>query len=191
MLTLPEIVSFPAETNPHIEVARRHLEQWVRDLGLVEKETAARRFTRADFGWFAGRTYPTADAADLQLVADCFAWLFFLDDQLDDGSFGRNMARVRSLQHTFAAILLGPHRPAPRARSGAAPPLVQALVDLWARLDGRTTPEWRSRFVGHVAHSASAAEWEADNRVRGAVPAEADRRRQNAATPAPSTFAWT
>ena len=173
MRTLTEIVPFPAETNPHIDAARRHLEVWVRDLGLIRKEAAAKRFSRADFAWFAGRTYPTADESDLQLVADCFAWLFFLDDQLDDGSFGRDVSQVQSLQFKFAAVLLGPHRPVKAAFSGEElPPLLKALVDLWARLDGRTTADWRSRFVRHVASGARAARWEAENRVRGIVPDE-------------------
>jgi hypothetical protein len=174
MLTLPEIVSFAAQANPHIASARRHLDEWVRHFELVQKEAAALRFSRADFAWFAGRTYPTADEGDLQLVADCFAWLFFLDDQLDDGSFGRNLAQVQTLQLKLADILLSPHRSA-KAQPGlsGSPPLVRALADLWERLDGRTTAGWRSRFVGHVASGASAAEWEAANRIRQTVPDEA------------------
>jgi hypothetical protein len=175
MITLLEIVPFAAETSPHIDAARRHLERWVRDYGLIRKASAAQRFTRADFAWFAGRTYPTADENDLELVADCFAWLFLLDDQLDDGSVGRDLSRVRSLQYELASILLGPHRTTTSPATNddtASVGLVKALVDLWARLDGRTTVEWRSRFVGHVAKSALAAEWEAENRIRGAVPDE-------------------
>jgi hypothetical protein len=168
------LIAFPPETNPHIEKAREHLNDWVRKFGLIRKETAQRRFARADFAWFAGRTYPTADESDLQLVADCFAWLFLLDDQLDDGSAGRDRAQVGSLKQAFAGILMGPHKPAKATAADTAvqAPLVMALADLWERMDGRTTDVWRWRFCLHVAAGAAAAYWESGNRVRKIVPDE-------------------
>ena len=176
-IDLSDLVPFPAETNPHIDAARIHLDRWVRQFGVIRKEASARRFARADFAWFAGRTYPTADESDLQLVGDCFAWLFLLDDQLDDGSVGRDLNQVAGIKQALAVILLGPHRPARKpaeSDSAAQAPLVNALADLWWRLDGRTTSAWRHRFFRHVAAGAMAALWEAQNRVQNVVPDEDD-----------------
>jgi hypothetical protein len=168
------LIPFSPQTSPHIQTARQHLDEWVKEFGVIRKDAARRRFAQADFAWFAGRTYPTADESDLQLVADCFAWLFLLDDQLDDGSAGRDLDQVASLKQGLAAILMRPHRSAKAVCANLAvrAPLVMALADLWQRMEGRTTENWRWRFVRHVVAGATAAYWESDNRVRQIVPDE-------------------
>jgi hypothetical protein len=173
-MDLPDLIPFPPETNAHIDTAREHLQEWVCRFGLVRKEAARRRFARADFAGFGGQTYPTADESDLQLVSDCLAWLFLLDDQLDDGSGGRDLNQVGGLEEAFAGILLGPHRPSLPALASPMTevPLVLALSDLWQRLDGRTTEAWRWKFFRHVAAGAGAAFWEAENRVSKIIPDE-------------------
>jgi hypothetical protein len=173
-MEIPDLIPFVPQVNPHVEPARRHVDAWVAQFGLIRKEAARRRFARTDFAWFAGATYPTADESDLQLVSDCFAWLFLLDDQLDDGRAGRDLGQVDGMKMSLAAILMGPHRAAAQNPGvGPAPaPLVAALADLWERLDGRTTAAWRKRFFWHVVASATAARWEAENRINASVPDE-------------------
>jgi hypothetical protein len=167
---------FAFQQNAHAERAKQHLEAWVQHVELVRKPSARERFARADFGWFASCVYPTADAQDLELVADWFALMFLYDDQLDDGDVGRNPELVNEINAAALGILMSPHAQAaaPAASGAARSPVVVSLADLWRRMDGRADDAWRSRFIGHIAHGAAAAHWEAQNRVAGIVPAEAD-----------------
>ncbi|HEV2783940.1 MAG TPA: hypothetical protein VGX25_31520 [Actinophytocola sp.] len=156
--------AIPPELNPHAEAATRHLNRWVVEHRLIGRAVARERFDRANFGWFAAVTYPTADEADLGLVADWFAWLFLLDDQLDDGLLGRDPDRAGELMGAIFNVLNGLG-----ARPGA-PSIVTSLDDLWARTVATASPGWRRRFVEHVVAGGMAACWEAENRVRGVVP---------------------
>jgi hypothetical protein len=156
----------PPQLNPHAAAASRHLDRWVVEHRLIGRSVARERFDRADFGWFAAITYPTANESDLALVADWFAWLFLLDDQLDDGLLGRDTDRTGELMGAIFNVLDGLG-----ARPGA-PSIVTSLDDLWRRTVPTTSPAWRRRFVGHVVAGGVAASWEANNRVRGTIPDE-------------------
>lgn len=156
----------PYRLNPHAEAATRQLDRWVAEHGLISRPAARERFDRARFAWFAALTYPTASEPDLALVADWFAWLFLLDDQLDDGRLGRDPDRTGVVLGAIGAVLLG--RPVP----AGAPPLVTALDELWGRTLPLAGPSWRRRFLEHMAAGGAAAGWEAGNRVRGTIPDE-------------------
>ncbi|GAB3896773.1 hypothetical protein GCM10029964_078640 [Kibdelosporangium lantanae] len=169
---------FGPQVNEHVAAARAHLAGWVRDHRLVLATDAHARFDLADFGWFAARTYPTADGAGLALVADWFAWLFLLDDHLDDGALGREPERLAPLLGQLDGVLAGAGAPPD------APPIVTSLADLWERTAPLADKAWRQRFVAHMAEGAAAAFWESGNRVRGTVPEEAEyvtRRRHSGA----------
>ncbi|WP_189173663.1 terpene synthase family protein [Streptomyces lasiicapitis] len=155
---------FPPRLNPHADAAIAHLDQWTRDTGLIGTAAARDRFAQADFGWFAAVTYPTADERGLCLIADWFAWLFLLDDQLDDGGLGKDPARTGELISQMFEVLGGDGRSVPED----APSLVTSLADLWRRT--HAAPGWRERFVRHVIAGGLAARWEAENRVAGIVP---------------------
>ncbi|MEV6684083.1 terpene cyclase [Streptomyces sp. NPDC051130] len=155
---------FPARTNPHLDAAVAHLDRWVAQYDLVGTAAARERFARADFGWFAAVTYTTADENGLCLIADWFAWLFLLDDQLDDGLLGKDPARTGELMQQIFVVLGGDGDVTPPG----APCLVTSLADLWRRT--KAAPGWRERFVEHVIAGGLAARWEAENRARGTVP---------------------
>ncbi|GIE95445.1 terpene synthase family protein [Paractinoplanes rishiriensis] len=155
---------FPGAVNPHVSFAREHLASWVRNLGLVRETPALRRFDRADFAWFAAVVHPSADARRCALVAQWFAWLFLIDDQLDDGVFGTDLTAGRKMRQEMSAVL-----------RGAEPdsPALVALADLWTRTSAGTSAAWRARFAGHLDECLrQATEWEAANRVRQVVPDE-------------------
>jgi len=160
--------AIPAQCNPHVESARRHLDLWVVEHGLIERAAAKERFGKADFGWFAAVTYPTAGVEELALVADWFAWLFLLDDQLDDGLLGKDRGEVGNLMGAIFDVLND------RGADPAGPSIVTALADLWRRTVVHAGPSWRTRFIEHVVAGGMAAVWEADNRVCGTVPSEAE-----------------
>ncbi|MEV0355239.1 hypothetical protein AB0H71_04160 [Nocardia sp. NPDC050697] len=171
-------LALPPARNPHRDAATAHVDAWVREHGLVERAAVRARFAETDFGAFAAATYPAADAAGLELVTDWLAWLFLLDDQLDDGALGRAPDQLAALLTAIMAVLAG------RAAEPGAPAIVRALDDLWRRTAPATGELWRHRFTGHATQCALAVVWEVDNRVRGIVPAEAEyleRRRHTGA----------
>jgi hypothetical protein len=97
-------------------------------------------------------------------MAQWFAWLFLVDDQLDDGVFGTDLTAARKMRQEMSAVL--------RGGKPDSPALV-ALADLWTRTSAGTTAAWRARFAGHLDECLRAAtEWEAANRVRHVVPDE-------------------
>lgn len=172
---VPEVFCpFPYRINPHVEQTRTHLTDWTRRTGLVHRESARKRFEKADFGWFASVVYPTASAAHADLMADWFAWLFLVDDQLDDGSVGRSPDYVRAVVARMRAVLESSDFGAGAVTDPDAPVAVSSLADLWLRTAVDATPAWRRRYIRHLDLCLStAATWEAHNRVAGIVPDEA------------------
>lgn len=164
---------FPYEVNPHVEHARAHLADWTRRTGLVHRETAIRRFERADFGWFAAMVYPTATRPHIELMADWFAWLFLVDDQLDDGGVGQNPDHVREIVGGMRAVLESPDLSTAPADDPDLPATISSLTNLWGRTAVDASSNWRRRFVRHLGDClTTAATWEAENRVNGVVPDE-------------------
>lgn len=159
---------FPYQVNQHVEQARAQLSRWARGSGLVRKDSARNRFEKADFGWFAAMVYPTASAQHLELMADWFGWLFLVDDQLDDGGFGRDRERVRQSVDLMRLTLENPGAARPDV-----PAAISSLTDLWTRTVVAASAGWRRRFTGHLVECLeTAAVWEVGNRVQGIVPDE-------------------
>lgn len=166
---------FPHQVNPHAEQARQQLSQWVGTVGLIQRESARRRFEHADFGWFASVVYPTADEERITLMADWFAWLFLVDDQLDDGELGRDPEHAGQVVAGMRAVLESADDGAAVALRDDLPTAVTSLADLWQRTARGMTGAWRRRFVQHLEDCLTAASvWEAGNRMRGIVPEEND-----------------
>jgi hypothetical protein len=172
---VPEMTSpFPHLVNPRVEQAREHLAEWTERIGLVRQERARQRFERADFGWFAAMVYPTASPTHVDLMADWFAWLFLVDDQLDDGAVGRNPERFEAVVNGMRSVLDSSDFGAATAASGREVPVaVSSLADLWSRTAPDAPATWRRRFTRHLEDClTTAAVWEAGNRVAGVVPEE-------------------
>jgi hypothetical protein len=164
----PIFCPFEPATNPHVDSARVHVTAWVRDRGLVREGSSHHRFARADFAGFAAMTYPYAVESAIHLMADWFAWLFLVDDELDDGGAGRRPDHVRQVLTEIEAVLA-----TPGAHLGRDPRLaVATLADLWRRSALRRSAAWRSRFIRHVVDCFTAACWEAENRIHGTIPDE-------------------
>ncbi|MEV6160775.1 terpene cyclase [Streptomyces sp. NPDC052052] len=169
---LPDIYCpFPRRTNPHVGHTRVHLDSWIRNTGLVNHDSARKRFEQADFGSFVGMVHPTADRESLALVADWFVWLFLVDDQLDDGVLGHSPERVRDVVAVMRSLIDG-------TGTGALPDedlpaAVVALADLWERTTPNAAAHWRARFAQHLTtYLMTATTWETGNRAAGVVPSE-------------------
>ncbi|MEU9763564.1 terpene cyclase [Streptomyces sp. NPDC047985] len=169
---LPDIYCpFPQRTNPHVAHTRSHLDAWIRNTGLVHRDSAMERFEQADFGAFVGMVYPTADAERLDLVADWFVWLFLVDDQLDDGHLGRSPERVRDVVAVMRSVIEG--KGTGTTPDEELPAAVVALVDLWERTTPNAAAHWRARFGWHLTeYLTTTTTWEAGNRAAGVVPSE-------------------
>ncbi|MER8089705.1 terpene cyclase [Streptomyces sp. NPDC058316] len=169
---LPDIYCpFPQRTNPHVGHTRVHLDSWIRNTGLVHRDSAMKRFEQADFGAFVGMVYPTADSKNLDLVADWFVWLFLVDDQLDDGHLGRSPERVRDVVAVMCSVIEGKGTGTPPDEE--LPAAVVALVDLWERTIPTAAAHWRTRFGWHLTtYLTTTTTWEAGNRAADVVPSE-------------------
>jgi hypothetical protein len=148
----------------HEDAARSHVFRWVAEFRLASGPVL-RRFQAADFPGFVAITYPSADETKLSLVTDWFAWLFLLDDALDDGPTGRDPDATDALMTSLASAILEP----PDGSADAAP-LATALADLWRRTTASAPDEWTRRFADHMAAGMAAASWESANRKSGQVP---------------------
>ncbi|MGH3804663.1 MAG: terpene synthase family protein, partial [Pseudonocardiaceae bacterium] len=99
-----------------------------------------------------------------ELVASWFAWLFFADDQCEEGAYGSAQRwtdvtkAVRGvLEHDVAGPL-------------ADAPLIRALADLSRRFHPLVSPAWKRRFAGHVLDTMAAALREIQLREGGIPP---------------------
>ncbi len=153
--------SLPGHCHPQVTAAESHVRIWVRECGLVTTQAAADGFAAARFGEFAARFYP--QARDIFPLAEWMAWLFLLDDQIDDGLLDPHGESGQRVLHDILAV--------PAAMPVcSADPFVMAFAELWPRLAGGMPESWRRRFLHHLTNSLESTLQEAANRRRGIVP---------------------
>jgi hypothetical protein len=158
----------PASLSPFAAEAELGTRAWVRRLRMVRTEAAGRRFDAVRFGRLTGRTYGTANRADLRLTTDWMGWLFLLDDQADEGAEGRHPRRLEALLAGLVPLM--PVNGAAGPTPVSARPLAAGLADLWRRTALATSPAWRRRFVRHMSDCFQAYCREAADRCSGLVP---------------------
>lgn len=130
--------------NPHAMSAHEATRQLALRTGVMN-DAAAPRFDRQKFARLVGLAYPRAKAAELTVINDFCAYLFFNDDQAEeDAAFGKNPERLRRW--------LDAHVLALRTGEIANPddPLNVFLVDIRRRLLEQTTAAWLERFAFDV-----------------------------------------
>jgi hypothetical protein len=161
--------------------ADRHTRQWVRDLRMVQSETARRHFDSIRVARLAGRVHHYAGPGLEGLLTDFTSCLFLFDDQCDDGAFGRDPRAVSAAVRTMRGAL----RSAPEEQPN---PIAAGLADYCRRLRRVAPPAWWLRFREHVEDYLHACHWEACNRAAGRVPtlAEYPARRRSAGAIIPS-----
>lgn len=77
-------MSIEPRTNPHYSKVKRESEEWIAEILRLD-EKAARRNSKADFTYLAALWIPDADEEALRVVVDWLHWIFFFDDQFDEG----------------------------------------------------------------------------------------------------------
>lgn len=153
--------------SPWAHEAESHARSWVRAFNLVRSDRAKERFDKTAAGELAARVYASAvSSPKLATAADWIGWLFFLDDQLDEGHVGRDPAVAHAFLQPLAESLCEELASSPHDGS----PLPAALSDIRRRLLPSMPVAWQGRFTRHVADYLNGCEWEAANRANGQVP---------------------
>lgn len=133
----------------------------------MRSDRAKERFDKTAAGELAARVYASAvSSLKLATAADWIGWLFFLDDQLDEGHAGRDPAVAHAFLQPLAESLGENLASWPSDGS----PLLAALSDIRCRVLPAMPATWQGRFTRHVADYFNGCEWEAANRAHGRVP---------------------
>jgi hypothetical protein len=121
----------------------------------------------------AARCYPTAAFDRLAVIGDYYSWLFFFDDACENLSLeGASPADVHAFLSQIYAVI-GIPDPHVNSRHTDAELFRDALRDIWSRVACSATPEWRTRFIRHVANYIDGCVWEASNRKIEQIPSRA------------------
>ncbi|MFD4398911.1 terpene synthase family protein [Kitasatospora sp. NPDC058397] len=152
----------PARHGDHAETADAQTLRWVEAAGLCETPAELRNLARIRPGLLAAWCHPRAGRSDSALVAMWMAWLFLLDDRIDEGDLGRDADRLEEHLHEPLGIV----------SYGSAPtsPMGRALAEIVERASDAMPDPWVLRFRRHVADYLSACVWQAAHRQAGHVP---------------------
>ncbi|MGV9317198.1 (-)-delta-cadinene synthase [Streptomyces sp. NPDC003691] len=154
----------PARRGPHADAADAQTLRWAAAAGLCETEAERRALTLIRPGLLAAWCHPRAGRADSELVAMWLAWLFLLDDRIDESDLGRDADRLDDYLGELLGIAAG--RP-------AVSPMGRALAEIVERASCGMTDSWHLRFRRHIAGYLSACVWQAAHRQGAQVPSPA------------------
>ncbi|GAB3551245.1 germacradienol/geosmin synthase [Actinopolyspora lacussalsi] len=143
----------PARLNPHVDSARTHTTRWARETELLHQPRIGpstttipdeTEFDDHDYALLSGYAHPDVSASTLNLLADWYAWMFVLDDQLlphDEHTnpsveARRHVQRLLGFLRTHAA-------PAPEPNT----PLERGLAELWQRTAATAPPRLLRRLA--------------------------------------------
>lgn len=156
---------FPAALNPGAERADAQTLQWVQHHQLATSDAHYQRFARLHAGQLAARTTPHATPTALQLVTDWCSWFFIHDDYCDEGGIGKNPPAMQALHARFREVLNG------STPTAMDIPLTIALHEVWGRTASLVSKTWGYRFMITLDAFFEAGVWEAQNRLKGEIPA--------------------
>src|SRR6185437_1766051 len=168
LITLPNFYCpFPSEMHPQVEEVHQHTFVWATRHRLLQREAAIRRFHASRFARLAARVHAHTSFDELALTNDFFTWLFLLDDQFDDSSYGRQPERMQVVVDRLLTVLGIKRGDNVQPLDG---PIAEALQELWERARALTTPRWQQRFANHLRDYLDAYIWETGLRARGETP---------------------
>ncbi|MEU2393149.1 germacradienol/geosmin synthase [Streptomyces sp. NPDC007369] len=175
-LTLP----FPLSLSPHLDLARRELASWCRDMGMLRPhpgDPGSDLWTEdmlagMDFALCSAGIDPDATAEALCLSAQWLAWGTYADDYYPR-VFGRAKSPAAARAATDRLIALMPLRPE-EAVGEPATTMERSLQDLWARTAAGLGEADREEFRRHVAGMLDSWVWEIGNTAANRVPDPVD-----------------
>ncbi|KAL6883036.1 isoprenoid synthase domain-containing protein [Trichoderma longibrachiatum] len=126
--------------NPHYEDVKTEADAWFKNLlQLKGKEEA--KFNKTDFGFAAAVWAPSADKNRFRTVVDWANWIFYFDDQFDEGHLANNPAEAQKEIDSILAILDDES-----THTQTDKPLIYAFQSIWDRIKTDATPEVRERW---------------------------------------------
>jgi epi-isozizaene synthase len=156
---------FPARTHPAAAIMEDSTRQWAMRFGLARGGAEADALARGQYGIFAARSYPDAPLSQAKLAADWFTWLFFADDQSEEGAHTSPEKWTLLLDSARATFTTGtPSGPL------AGLPLIQAAADLSQRFARFAEPSWMRRLIGNLTDTLAGVLREHRLRDEGSSP---------------------
>jgi hypothetical protein len=146
----------PARPSPHAAAADGGAVIWAEAGELCQDTAELTKLTRVRPGLLAAYCHPEATAEDVTLVAKWLAWLFLLDDRIDEGDLGRDADLLGDHLHGLQGVALGVR--------AAADPMGRALAEIIAQASDGMGDIWRLRFRRAVSDYLLACVWQAAHR---------------------------
>jgi hypothetical protein len=141
-------IPFDRRLSPHIDAARRHHHQWIREVGLFRSEEAFAWHEEWDLARMVGGFLPDATGERLNICTDWNGVALAMDDQFDAGPLGRDApASASVLQGITDSFFLSDVR----TKKSELHPLAWAYADIMHRLRALMSPAWCARFALHNA----------------------------------------
>ncbi|WP_133998163.1 terpene synthase family protein [Dinghuibacter silviterrae] len=128
----------------------------MQSFGLVQGEDIE-HYKKQRFGTFIARTFPKGDVDPLCAWSDFNTLLFIVDDQFDQEVI-RDRFTCARLVSGFLQIMDG----GKGGTGGEHRVVLEALRDLWKRLELHSTRAWRQKMVGCVTKMFEALMWQFD-----------------------------
>ena len=165
--TVTPFIALPFPARQHAEAAKieAFTRDWAQRFHLVRSDAAAKVLALSRFGEFGAYAYPTASLPEAELVACWMAWLYFTDDQYEEGGYG-SCARWTEVTEAIRGVL----EPGLPTSPLADTPLIHALTDLSLRLDPLVSSAWKNRFTKHLLNTMAGALREIQLRAGGTPP---------------------
>ncbi|HSV66014.1 MAG TPA: family 2 encapsulin nanocompartment cargo protein terpene cyclase [Mycobacteriales bacterium] len=175
-LPLPDLyMPYPFRTSPHLDAARGHAVDWVRQMGMFDSVPGVelgglwdeRRFIGFDFPHCAAMIHADASPEQLNLSSDWLAWGTYGDDYFPL-VFGltRNLVAAKLCNDRLSAFM--------PLDAGVTPepmnPIERGLGDLWRRTAEPMTVPARRVFRKAVEDMTSSWLWELANQAQNRVP---------------------
>ncbi|KAI1118408.1 terpene synthase [Nemania sp. NC0429] len=87
-ILVPDLLSlmptWPSAIHPDLEYIRRECDKWLLTVDIDEKRKAKHR-ARGDYALLASAYYPKGDKDKILVLAKFLYWIFFFDDEIDNG----------------------------------------------------------------------------------------------------------
>jgi hypothetical protein len=139
-------IELPFAVTPHpleAELEER-TRQWARESGMVRSPEAARLLDDSVYSLRASLGCPGAELDDMLTCSQWLVWFFLIDDQHNEGEYGRPDAWPRVARQLIDIVRTG-------RISGDCPrtPGTESLAELWARTKVGQSCTWIRRIAGH------------------------------------------
>ncbi|TFB01049.1 Presilphiperfolan-8-beta-ol synthase [Trichoderma ghanense] len=122
------IMAVEPTINPHYKDGKAEADAWFKSL-LQLKGKAEATFNKTDFGFAAAVWAPSAEKDRFRTAVDWANWVFYFDDQFDEGHLANDPAAAQAEIDSILAILNNES-----SYTQADKPLIYAFQSIWDRI---------------------------------------------------------